>query len=166
MTIGKIIKPIGLQGELRIGLLTDFPERFEALESVSVRTKEGQNLRYRIARVRYGPPYVYLIFEGLSSREAVAPLQGGLLQIPEDERICLPEGEYFQSDLIGMDVFLERGVCLGVIESIIETSSNDIFVVKDSEREYLIPALHDIILQVDLAKKRMTVDPSKGLLAL
>ena len=166
VSIGRILKPVGLRGELKIGLLTDFPERFEALQEVSIQTKEGRNQRCRITRMRYGPPFVYLIFEGLSSPEAVAHLQGGIVQVPETERVVLPEGTYFQSDFLGMEVFLENKVCLGKIEEMIETGSNDVFVVRHLEGEYLIPALQEIILSIDIENKRMIVDPPEGLLTL
>ncbi len=165
VAIGKILKPVGLKGELKVKLLTDFPERFEALPEVSIKTQEGQTERCQISRMRYGPPFIYLMFEGLSSREAVAHLQGGVLQIPQSERVSLPEGGYFRSDFVGMAVFLKNEDCIGKIESIIETGSNDVFVVKDGERENLIPALRTIIMNIDFKKKRMTIDPPEGLLS-
>jgi len=156
VTIGKIVKPIGLHGEVKIFPLTDFPERFEGLQDVMVQTKEGQHRRYCIAQMRYGPPFV-------SSRDAVQFLRGGLLQVSEHDRVSLPDGGYFQSDLIGLDVYSVEGSYLGIITDVIETGSNDVFVVRDREREYLIPALQNIIKTIDLKEKRMVIDPPEGL---
>jgi 16S rRNA processing protein RimM len=106
------------------------------------------------------------VFEGFSSREDIEKIRSGLIQIPESERITLPEGEYFQSDLIGLEVYQLGGAYLGSIVDVIETGVNDLFVVKDGSREVLIPALWRIVKGINLEQNRMEVDPPEGLLDL
>ena len=167
ITIGKILKPVGLRGEVKVLLLTDFPERFKSLREVIVQTKEKQEQeQYQIEYVRLGLPFVYITFAGLSSSAQVDSLIGGLIQLPEEQRVPLPEGSYYQFELQGMDVYLEEGTLLGKVNQVLQTGSNDVFVVKSGEREYLIPALHTVVREIDLTKKRMMIRPVEGLLDL
>jgi len=157
---------VGLQGEVKVALLTDFPERFDRLESVIVQGQQGDPLRLRLAHVRHRAPFVYLSFAGLADLDAVRPLHGALLQVPISGRVALPEGRYFHSDLLGLTVQTQQGRILGRISDIIETGSHDVFVVKGEEGEFLIPAHHKFVSEVDLAQKRMLVDPVDNLLDL
>lgn len=155
-----------MRGEVKIFPLTDFPERFRDLEEVTIRTKGVQELRYRLSGVVWRPPFVYVAFEGIDCPEDVDPIRGGLIQIPESDRIALPEGEYFQSDLIGLEVYQMSGEHVGSITEIVETGVNDLFVVKAGKREVLIPALRKIVMLIDLKQNRMEIDPPEGLLTL
>jgi 16S rRNA processing protein RimM len=166
ITIGKILKAVGLRGEVKVLLLTDFPERFKLLREVIVQTQEEEPQQVEIDHVRYGPPFIYLTFTGLSSVTQVEPLIGGLIQIPEEQRVSLPEGSYYQFELQGMDVYLEEGTLLGKVDQVLQTGSNDVFVVKSGEREYLIPALHTVVKKIDLFKREMIIHPMDGLLDL
>lgn len=164
IAVGSILRPVGLRGEVKVSLLTDFPERFKDLSDVIVETKGGEAQRYRIDHVRYALPFVYVTFAGLSSIEQVSGLAGGLIQIPEEDRVPLPEGNYYHFELEGLDAYLEDGAYLGKVEQIFKTGSNDVFVVRNGEREYLIPALHTVVKEIDLSKKRMVIVPVEGLL--
>jgi len=166
VTIGKIVKPFGVHGEVKVFPLTDVIERFQSLEEVTIQTKKGEHLRYRLSEVRLRPPFIYVAFEGIDCREDVDAIRGGLIQVPVSERISLPEGEYFQSDLIGLEVYHDNGTYVGEITEIVETGANDLFVVQEGKREMLIPALRKIVKLIDLKRNRMEIDPPEGLLTL
>ncbi len=166
ITIGKIIKPIGLHGEVKVTLLTDFPERFNDLQEVMVKTSQGEVLKCNIKKRRFASAYVYLTFETFTDRSGVEFLRGGLLLIPESERVELPEGSYFHSDLIGMNVCIEGDGALGEVIEILETGSNDILVVKRDGGESLIPAIKRFVKKVDLDQNLIWIDPIEGLLDL
>jgi len=166
VTIGQIIKPVGLRGEVKVFPLTDFPERFESIERVAVQARDGAVFEYSVSGLRHKPPLLYLRFSGMDSREAVASLRGGMIQVPEAERISLPESHYFQSDLLGLSVYLEAGAFLGRISDIMETGENDLFVIEGDEKEYLIPAIKKVVKKIDLKEKSMTIEPMKGLLEI
>jgi 16S rRNA processing protein RimM len=78
----------------------------------------------------------------------------------------LSEGEFYWSDLLGLKVVTDGGECLGVVADIIVTGSNDVYVVKNGKREYMIPALEDVVLDINLDEGIMTVSPPEGLLDL
>ena len=166
ITIGTILKTVGLQGELKISPLTHSPQRFNQLQEVTIETKEGRSQTYRIKRVRYALPFVYMMLAGLSSIEAAQELAGGSILIPEEERMPLPKGSYYHFEIEGLDVFLENGTRLGKLDHIFETGSNDVYVVKQDEKEYLIPALASVVKEVNLQEGRMTIRPLQGLLEL
>lgn len=166
ITIGTILKSVGLLGELKVSPLTHFPRRFNQLRDITVQTKGGESQTYRIEKVRYASPFVYLKLAGLSSLEEAQLLAGGSILIPEEERMPLPEGSYYHFEIVGLDVFLENGTRLGKIASVMETGSNDIYVVKEEGKEFLIPALSSVVKEINLSERRMTIRPMQGLLEL
>lgn len=166
IAIGTILKSVGLQGELKVSPLTHFPQRFRQLRDITIQKKGGQSQTYRIEQVRYASPFIYIKLAGLSSLEEAQLLAGGSILIPEEDRMPLPEGSYYQFEIIGLDVYLENGARLGRIESIMETGSNDIYVVKEDGKEFLIPALASVVIEINLPERRMTIRPMQGLLEL
>ncbi len=166
VTIGKILKPVGLQGEVKVGLLTDFPNRFDTLNEVTLLTQAHERLRFKIDNVRYGLPFVYLRFSELHTVEEVECLKGAYLQVPESERVALPKESYFHSDLIGLHVYTQDGECIGQVKEILEMGNNDMFVVRKGTDESLIPAIKKFVLAIDLERKRMDINVIEGLLDL
>ena len=104
-----------------------------------------------------------LSLEGITNRNLVEELIGWELYIEKDRLPQLEPGVYYWSDLIGMDVVTIEGGYLGKIETIIQTGSNDVYVVKNQEDEILIPALENVVLEIDLSQKEMQVDLPEGL---
>jgi 16S rRNA processing protein RimM len=166
IAIGTILKSVGLRGELKVSPLTHFPRRFNQLRDITIQTKESQSQTYRIEQVRYASPFIYLKLAGLSSPEEAQSLAGGIILISEEERLPLPKGSYYHFEIEGLHVYLESGVLLGKIESVLETGSNDVFVVKEEGKEFLIPALSSIVKEINLPERRMTIRPMEGLLEL
>jgi 16S rRNA processing protein RimM len=152
-------------GEVRCVPTTDFPERFLDLALVVIETKSGRR-PLAIKRARQGGRFVYLTFEGCGSRTDTELLIGGQIQIPESERIVLPPDHYYRYEIEGLSVYLEGGAYLGTVVSVLETGGNDVYLVKDDQREYLIPAIKSVVKQVDLIKREMTICPMEGMLDL
>ncbi len=165
LTIGVILSSVGLQGEVKCALMTDFPERFLGLSSVVVEAKEGRKTLH-VKRVRHASHFVYLMFEESSSREDADLLRGLRVQVLESERAPLPKDHYYQYELEGVSVFLEEGTHLGTLTSVLETGGNDVYLVKKEDREYLIPALKSVVKKIDLVKREMVICPMDGLLDL
>lgn len=164
ISIGEIVKPVGLHGEVKVFPLTDFPDRFNNMRDVIVRTKEGRTYQYQIEKARFRHPAVYIYFAGVTSLEEARTLVGGLIQAPEEERVPLPEGSYYQYELEGLDVYLEEGRYLGKVADIIQTGSNDVYVVRWEGKEFLIPALKSVVRNISLSERRMIIHPIEGLL--
>ncbi len=166
ITIGSILKTVGLQGELKISPLTHSPQRFNRLKEITIQTKEGASQTYHVEQVRYAPPFVYMRLSDISSPEEARLLAGGSILIADEERMPLPKGSYYHFELEGLDVCLEDGTRLGKLDHILETGSNDVYVVKQDGKEFLIPALASVVKEVKLQEGRMTIRPLQGLLEL
>lgn len=156
VVIGKAGAPHGLSGELRIFPLTDFPERFRTMKEVFV----GEE-RLAITSVRYQNEKILLRFAGYGSREAAAALTGKLLTVDRAEAVPLKEGEYYIFDIIGLAVEDESGASLGEVVDVLQTGSNDVYVVRrpGETREALIPALKSVVRRISLDEGKMIVCP-------
>ncbi len=164
ITIGKVQKTHGVRGELKIEPHTDHPERFQALKRVFLVSAGGKKKECRVLAVRYVGDAPLLLFAGHESPEKAKELNGWLVQLPEEEAVPLPEGQYYWFELIGMDVESETGEKLGRITDIFQTGSNDVYVMKAGKREIYLPATKEVVRQVDRKARRMVIHVMDGLL--
>lgn len=162
LAVGRISRPHGVQGEVRVELLTDHPERFEWLEAIYV--GEQRPRLTPIESVRYHQGVVLLKLAGYPTRTEAELLRGELLQVLETDAVPLAEDEYYLYRLIGVDVFTEAGARLGRLSEILETGANNVFVVEGEGRQYLLPDIRDVVKEIDLENGRMTIHPMPGLL--
>ncbi len=162
-TIGKVVALFGVHGELKVRLLTDIPNRFAELDAVYAST---DHKRYSIEGVRpYKGEMVVLKLEGIDTANAAETLRNVDLQIPLSDLAKLPPDSYYQHDILGLSVSTLAGQSLGTIVDILVTGSNDVYVIKTaSGRQVLIPAVKQVIKQIDLLRHTMHIDPLPGLL--
>ena len=163
LAVGRISKPHGVQGEVRVELMTDHPERFEWLKAIYV--GEHNPRLVPIESVRYHQEVVLLKLEGYPTRTEAELLRGELLQVPKSEAVPLEEGEYFLYQLIGVEVYTELGKYLGRLTEILETGANNVFVVEGEESQYLLPDIPDVVREVDIDNGRLVIHPMPGLIA-
>ena len=157
VAVGRIVAPWGVKGDVKVDPLTDFPERFGPGSRLWV---AGQTLR--VARSRWQTGHVYLGLEGVTSREHAEALRGRLLEVPEEELKPLAQGQYYRFQIVGLEVFASDGRALGRVVEILPTGADDVFVVQGPAGETLLPAIDDVILEVDLTTGRMVVEPLEG----
>lgn len=162
LVIGQVTKPHGVRGEMRVMPLTDRPERFSWLKEVFLGEDGGRRAKVTAARVHQG--FILLKIEGYETRDDAETLRGTKLTIPEDQAIPLDEGEYYLRDLLGMKVVTDEGRQLGVLEDVIETGANNVFVVRGPDGEVLLPDIPDVVVEIDFEEELMTVRPLPGLL--
>lgn len=166
--IGKIVKPYGVHGELKVRPYSDFPERVRSLTRVFLETG-GTDKAYQVRDAFIHGRFWVLSLIGISTPEAAAQLKGVLVKIPLSERVPLPEGSYYLDELIGLKVYTVNGVLLGTVSEILQTGSNDVYVVDragspEGTGQLLIPALKTVVVGIDPALKRMEVVLPEGLL--
>jgi 16S rRNA processing protein RimM len=165
ITIGKVVKPFGVKGEVKIEPMTDFPERFKKLRRVSLVSQSGRELAGEVRSVRYDAGgNLFVFFSGYDSPEKAKELNGWFIKVPQEEAVPLPEGSYYHFELVGMEVFSEAGEKLGTIADVFETGSNDVYVMKQGRKEIYLPATKEIIKQIDRTRKRMVIHLVDGLL--
>lgn len=164
LQIGKIVNIHGVHGEVKLIPLTDDPGRFEDLEWVYVE-RAGSMEKHDIKGVKYVKNSVVLKLSGIESADEAEKFRGNYVLVDREHAVRLPEGSYFICDLIGMDVFDEKGRLLGKLDDVLRTGSNDVYQVKDeSGKEILIPALKSVVRGISLEGRRMDVTLPKGLL--
>ena len=159
VAVGRILSPWALQGDLKVEPLTDFPERFAVGGSLYV-----DGVAYTIEGCRWHKGKVYIKLSGIDDATAAEALRQRLLEVPEDELKPLSEGEYYQFQILGLQVRTTEGQPLGKVSQILSTGSNDVFVVHGEGGELLIPALDDIVKAIDLDGGWMEVELVEGLL--
>jgi 16S rRNA processing protein RimM len=162
LAVGRIVGLHGIRGEVKVELLTDFPERFKAGAKLYLGSEsEARPIQVEGARPHQGMMLVK--FAGVTDRDAAEELRQALLLIPEDEAMPLADDENYAHDLIGLQVETQEGRVLGRLTEILYTSANDVYVVRGPAGELLIPALRQVVLTVDLAAGRMVVTLPEGL---
>ena len=162
LQVGVITTTHGIRGEVKVFPTTDDPRRFEELPSILLDT--GKELcELEIQRVKYFKQFVILKFRDVDDINEIEPYKGKSLYVTRDMAVPLEENEYYIADLIGMDVFLEDGSLFGRITAVLETGANDVYIVQTQEKEVLIPAIKDCILQVDVESNKMVIHLMKGL---
>jgi 16S rRNA processing protein RimM len=154
------LKPHGLAGEVDVQILTDFPDRFDMLKTVYLGERYAPAVLE--SQRRHGRR-ILLKFEGCDDREEAEKLRGELIYVPVDEAVPLEEDEYYLHEIVGLQAWTTEGEYLGRIEEVIDTGSNDVYVVRDGVRETLIPALSDVVLSIDIKQGRIEVQLMKGL---
>jgi 16S rRNA processing protein RimM len=161
--IGRIVAAHGTGGNLKLLSYADSLEIFAAGRPVLVVCSRGYEAVYSISWARSHGRSALLSLKGITSRTQAEALAGCDLFIDKSTLPELEEGTYYWSDLIGLDVYSIGGAYVGRIESIFETGSNDVYVVKHMGKELLIPALKSVVIAIDLQARRMEVDLPEGL---
>ena len=149
----------GLRGDLKVEVLTEFTERFSPGSTLYL---DGQPVRVERSRSSKGGILVKL--DVVNDRTEADLLRGRFVTIPQQEVKPLPGGSYYHFQIHDLDVWNEKGEHLGKVKEILSTGSNDVYVVSgESRKEILIPALEDVVLDVNLQETRMTVRLPQGL---
>jgi 16S rRNA processing protein RimM len=165
--IGEITRAHGLKGEVRVTPLTDDPERFQRLgQCVLWETSRDERQTRRIATARRHGDAVLLGFEGCESPEAATALAGRFVAVPRAEALPPPPGRFYPWQLTGCRVVTEDGREVGRVTGIEHAPAQDLWIVADGGTERLIPAVADIVIDVDVAERRVVIRPPEGLLEL
>ena len=162
IVIGRIIGPHGIRGGVKVSVLTDYPERFRPGTPVYLGSEE-EAAPVEIVAVRPHKNMLLILLADVPDRNAAELLRDRLFLIPEAQAMPLGEHENYAHDLIDLAVETVEGEALGRLTEILFTGANDVYVVVGPEGELLLPALREVVLQVDLAAGRMVVALPDGL---
>lgn len=167
LNIGKIVNTHGIKGEVKVYPQTDFPEvRFKAGNKLFMYPPEsGQPITIEIVSSREQKKMYVLQLKGFDNINQVEKYKGWELKVSNAERVPLPEGEYYVRDIIDCTVETDEGEQLGTIKDILSPGANDIWVVKLANgKELLLPVIDDVVLDVDIAARKVKVHLMEGLL--
>jgi len=167
VAIGEIGRPHGLRGEVRVTPLTDHPERFDRLRECVLWDEAHDRRRpCRITASRVHGDALVVALAGYESPEAAGALTGWLLAVPESEALPAPEGHFYPWQLVGCRVLTEDGRDVGEVLRVEGSPAQDLWAVGDGTREHLVPAVPEIVREVDLGARRVVIRPPEGLLDL
>ena len=157
--MGYILAPWGLRGEVKVEVVTDFPERFAPQKIVYLNTSPLE-----IESCRPHKQHLVVKLATIDSVEDAEKLRGQDLTIPRSELYPLPEGQYYTFQIIGLKVVTTEGQALGRVTDIMTTGSNDVYIVEGKRGEILIPAIEDVVKSIDLKKGKIVIEAIEGLL--
>lgn len=163
LEVGKIINTHGLRGEVKVAAWTDTPDVFEDLEYVYAKRRTG-NERLTIAGIKYQKNNIIVKFDELKTIEEAEKLKNTVLCAERAMLGELPEGVYYIADLLGCTVRSEEGKTYGTISDVISTGANDVYTVKrEGMKDLLVPVTDEVVINVDIASKTVTVRLPEGL---
>ena len=161
VVVGIAVGAHGLHGEVRVLPQTDFPERLAQRGELWVEQGgQGRLCRVEGGRLQAGKGLVLLRLEGCRDRTAAEALRGAVLKIRPADVVPLGPGEYYEWQIVGLEVVTGSGEAVGRVTQILHTGANDVYVVG----ERLIPAIPEVIQSVDLPAGRIVIEPMPGLL--
>ena len=163
VSVGKIARTHGIRGALKIYPYGESLAAQAAGEKFFLRPKDGDSFTVTLIDFRVQGKMLVCRFEELTDINGAQPLVGKEIFLPEDRIPPASEGEFYHYQLIGLDIETRDGQSLGILRRIIETGSNDVYVAELEGREILIPAIEDVICEIDLEGKRMVVELPEGL---
>ena len=166
LLMGRVIRPHGLEGLLRIKSYAQSEESFLNAGVVFLQMHSAEPWEYVVTSVRPHKKAYLLKLEGVDSFKEAEALRDAKILIRRQASTREREDEYFWHELIGLEVYVSGGAYVGKITYILPTGSNDIYVVQEGEKEVLIPAIYDVIQEINLKKKRMIISDVEGLLDL
>jgi len=165
ITVGKIVNSQGIKGEVRVWPLTDFPERFKN-DSTVLLDINGELKPLTVEHSWKHKNFLVVKFREIIDMNSAKAVKEGLLKVSRDSLQELPRDTFYIFEILGMEVITSGGLTLGRVKDILQTGSNDVYVIEGQEKEYLIPAIREIVKNIDRENRLITVEPIEGLLDL
>ncbi|MGA1868685.1 MAG: ribosome maturation factor RimM [bacterium] len=162
ITIGKVVKVHNNKGTLKVYPITDFPEHFKTLKEVFL-VKAATYRKVAVEHATFHKNHILLTVSGCDNWEEAEKWRGATIGIEKKDLWPLGKDEYYYFDLIGLTIITDEGQELGKISSIFPTGSNDVYVVKNKDHEYMLPAIKEVIKKVDLERGYVLVHLLEGL---
>jgi len=164
IVIGKVVSAQGNKGEVNVLPLTDSIERFKNLDNVFLRNKNRQTI-LNVEKIRIKKDMLILKLKDIENLEEAKMIMGSFLEVERKNAVKLLKDTYFIFEIIGLEVYSENNIFLGKVENVVSTGSNDVYVVGRKDKEELfIPAIHNVVKNIDLEKKRITINMVDGLI--
>lgn len=161
--IGQIVNTSGLKGVIKVKPFTDDITKFNNFKTIYISIKKELK-EFKIEQVRFSKNMVFLKLEGIDTIEEAENYRNLYLKIKRDKDEELEEGSYYIVDIIGCKVYTDEQKELGKVDDVFSTGSNDVYVVKDEEgRQILLPAIKEVIKNIDIENKTITVHLLEGL---
>jgi len=163
LTVGEVVGIHGIKETLKVYSFAESPEIFTSGADIQLRTRPGELKGYTVRWVKPHKNILLVSLKEIRHRDTAELLIGSEIVIPKDDLPELENGEYYWHELLGLSVYDEERGYLGTISAIIQTGSNDVYVVTGADREVLVPALASVVTEIRPEKGRMDVKLPDGL---
>ena len=164
IVIGKVVSTQGNKGEVNVLPLTDSINRFKKLDTVFLGNNHGKTI-IDIEKIRIQKDMVILKVKDIENIEEAKTIVGSFLEVERKNAVKLSKDTYFIFEIIGLEVYDENNLFLGKVENVISTGSNDVYLVKGkNKQELFIPAIREVVKDINLEKKRITINIVDGLI--
>ncbi len=162
LAIGYLRRPHGVQGEIIMDLHTDFPDRIKSGRKVYIGEKYES---FTIGSARVHANGLLIKLRGFNSPETAGRFRNQWVYVKSSEVPALPEGRHYKHELLGLTVMNDDGNKLGILNEVLETGANDVYVVvRENGKEVLLPAIADVVIELNMDDKVMKVHMIDGLL--
>ena len=161
--IGRVVKPHGVKGKMKVEYFGEDLRRFVSYHEIFIADEKGRPESYEILEASPHPPRLILQLKGIEKIEQAQPLIGKTILVEKEAFPGLEEGEYYWADLLGIKVETREGKQIGKVREIFSTGAHDVYVVEGKRGEIFLPAIGEVILDIDLAKRVMKVARIEGL---
>lgn len=165
LEIGQIVNTFGIKGMVKIKPFTEnTKKRFDNLKKVYIKTKKEKK-EYEIEEIKYHKEMVLAKFKGIETIEEAEKFRNSYLLINRENEKPLEKGTYYIVDMVGLEVYTDEGDKLGILDDIFNSGSSDIYVVKNElGKQILLPAIKEVIRNIDMENRKITVHLIKGLM--
>lgn len=163
IVVGRVTRPHGIRGELRVEPDTDFPERLSTLREVTLQKNEA-SVNAAVVSIRPHGTAMLIKLEGIDTLDAASRWRGATVAIQRKHAAPLEAGRHYVFDVLGLRVETEDGRVLGTVGEVVRTGSNDVYVVRGAGTEVLVPAISTVVLTIDVPAGRIIIRPMPGML--
>lgn len=161
IVVGKIVNTHGIKGDIKVYPYTDDINRFSKLGKVYI---GEEKLSFEIENIKYHKGMVLMKLKEFNNINDVIFLKEELVFIEEKDKVELPKDTYFIYELIDCQVFDSNNKPIGYVKDVLQNSSNDIYVIKDNNKEYLVPAVKEFIKEINISEKKIIIETIEGMI--
>lgn len=163
--VGKVIRPHGTGGIVRIASYVESEASFVEAGTVFLKKPSGETCRFKVLEAKPHKRVVLMHLEGINSISSAEKIRGSDIFV-DKKSLYRNDDEVFWFELIGLVVYLDTGEEIGRVSKIIATPAHDIYVVQKGSKEYMIPAVHEVVEKIDIQAGRIVIKPPEGLLKI
>ena len=160
--IGRIANTHGVRGEIKVIPLTNDMYRFNNLKIAFL---GEEKTKVEVENVKYHKNLVIVKFKEFNDINKIISFKDQYIYIDEKDKVALPKDHYFLYDIINCEVFDTQNNYIGIVKEVLQSASNDVYIVRDKKgKEYLIPAVKEFFINVDVEDKKIIIDPIEGMI--
>lgn len=162
--IGRVGKAQGIKGEIRIIIYPGMPDGLDNCKEIVLQNNDNECSKYGLENFRRQGKHLIAKLDGVTTRDEAEALNGREIWLPRAAIPALDQDQHYWFEYEGMEVVTDTGRKLGVVQDIFATGANDVLVVVGQGKEYLIPIIEDVLVDVDVAAGKIVISPLPGLL--